>query len=155
MGRTSVKDQEKLGVKGASSLFGVPLRTLQYWIGTDLVTPKEYNKRPGYPTILSVWDLLTIGVICDLRSKGASLQAVREAIQYIKERGNEIYERRLFVTEKDVLDCGSLAEMSAKEKTRIISLVKQRGQLFFIDLREIKQKVSRELKREKIGVSLT
>jgi len=155
MGRTSVKDQEKLGVKGASSLFGVPLRTLQYWIGTDLVTPKEYNKRSGYPTILSVWDLLTIGVICDLRSKECSLQGVRKAIEYIKERGDEIYERRLFVTEKDILDSGSLAEMSAKEKTRIISLVRQQGQMFFVDLRQIKRRINKELKREKIKVSLT
>ncbi len=155
MGRTSVKGQEKLGVKGASSLFGVPLRTLQYWIGTNLVVPKEYNKRSGYPTILSVWDLLTIGVICDLRSKGCSLQGVRKAIQYIKERGDEIYERRLFVTEEDVLDCGSLAGMSDQEKTRIISLVKQRGQLFFIDLSKIKRRVNKELKKEKVEVSLT
>ena len=155
MGRISVKDQEKLGVKGASSLFGVPLRTLQYWVATNLVIPKEYNKRPGYPTILSVWNLLTIGVICDLRSKGCSLQGVRRAIEYIGKMGSKIYERKLFVTEEDVLDCGSLAEMSAKEKTRIISLVKQQGQMFFVDLRQIKRRVNKELKREKIEVSLT
>lgn len=155
MGRKSVKDQEKLGVRGASSLFRVPLRTLQYWIGTNLVIPKEYNKRSGYPTILSVWDLLTIGVICDLRSKGCSLQGVRKAIEYIGKMGSEIYERKLFVTEKDVLDCGSLAEMSTKEKTKIISLVKQQGQMFFVDLRQIKLRVEKELKRERTKVSLT
>jgi len=154
MGRTSVKDQEKLGAKGASGLFGVPLRTLQYWIQTDLVIPKEYNKRSGYPTILSVWDLLTIGVICDLRSKGCSLQGVRKAIEYIGKMGSKIYERKLFVTEKDVLDCGSLAEMSTKEKTRIISLVREQGQMFFCDLRQIKRRINKELKREKIRVSL-
>ena len=93
----SVKEQGKLGVRMASELFGIPIRTLQYWIKIGWVVPKEYRKGYGHPTILSTGDLLRIGVMAELRARGCGLQRTREAIKYIEERGNEIYERRLFV----------------------------------------------------------
>lgn len=155
MGRTSMQEQDKLGVQIASDLFRIPLRTLQYWIGTDLISPQEYKRCSGCPTVLSPWDLLAIGVICELRSKGATLQAVRQAVKYLKKMGSQIYERKLVVTEEDIRDYGSLAKLNEEEKTKIISLVEQQGQMFFVDLGKIRQKINRELKKKRgIKVSL-
>ena len=151
-GRT--ESPEQLKVTKIARLFGIKARTLYKWIETDLIKPVLYTRRNGSVIILSYWNVLEIAVIVELRSKGASLQAVRKAVEYIRKMGNEIYERRLFVTKKDIRDYGSLSKMNGKEKSRVISLVREQGQLFFLDLRQIKQKVNKELKREKIEVSL-
>lgn len=145
----------RLTVKKIANLFGIPIRTLQYWIESGLIKPVERTGRRGSLIVLSYWNLLEVAVMLELRAKGCSLQGVRKAVEYIRKMGNEIYERRLFVTEKDIRDYGSLSKMNGKEKTRIISLVKQQGQMFFVDLRQIKRRINKELKRGKIEVSLT
>lgn len=155
MPKGRIESPEQLKVRKIARLFGIKARTLYKWIETDLIKPVLYTRRMGSLIILSYWNVLEIAVIVELRSKGASLQAVRKAVEYIRKMGNEIYERRLFLTEKDIRDYGSLSKMNGKEKTRVISLVKQEGQMFFVDLREIKQRINKDLKREKIEVSLT
>ena len=144
----------RLTVRKIANLSGIHIRTLQYWIESGLIKPVERTGQRGSLIVLSYWNLLEVAVMLELRAKGCSLQGVRKAVEYIRKMGNEIYERRLFVTEKDILDSGSVAEMNGKEKTRIISLVKQQGQMFFVDLRQIKRRINKELKREKIKVSL-
>lgn len=152
-GRT--ESPEKLKVRKIARLFGIKARTLYLWIETDLIKPVLYTRRGGSVIILSYWNVLEIGVIVELRSKGASLQAVRKAVEYIEKMGSKVYERKLVVTEGDIRDYGSLSKMNGKEKATIISLVEQQGQMFFVDLRQIKLRVNKELKREKIRVSLT
>ncbi|MBA7491097.1 hypothetical protein ES702_01642 [subsurface metagenome] len=145
----------RLTVRKISNLSGIHIRTLQYWIESGLIKPVERTGQRGSLIVLSYWNLLEVAVMLELRAKGCSLQGVRKAVEYIRKMGNEIYGRRLFVTERDILDSGSLAEMKGKEKTRIISLVRQQGQMFFVDLRQIKRRINKELKREKIKVSST
>ncbi len=144
-----------LTVKKIASMLGVCERTLQYWIETQLIKPSIYTKKRGSPILLSYWNLLEIAVVHDLRIKGCSLQGVRKAVQYIRRStGHEIWERKLFITEKDIFDCGPLTKANSEEKTKIISLIKNQGQMFFIDLVEIRKKVNKEIRKEKVEVSL-
>lgn len=146
MSRVRTEDPKQLTVQKVSNLFEIPERTLQYWIETGLIQPALYTGQRGKTIILSHWNLLETAVILELRARGASLQAVRKAVDYIKDRmDSKIYERRLFVTEKDIRDSGSLSKMNGRDKARIISLVEQQGQMFFINLKQIKQRVEREL----------
>lgn len=155
MPRGRTESPEQLKVRKIARLFGIKARTLYKWIETDLIEPVLYTRRGGSLIMLSYWNVLEIGVIIELRSKGCSLQGIRKAIEYIGKTGKKIYERRLIVTNRDILDYGSLSKMNGKEKTTIISLVEQQGQMFFVDLRRVKQKINRELRREKVEVSLT
>jgi DNA-binding transcriptional MerR regulator len=155
MSRIRIEDPKQLTVRKISNLFEIPERTLQYWIETGLIKPVLHTGRRGSMIILSYWNLLETAVILELRSKGCSLQGVRKAVEYIQRNlDSKIYDRRLIVTEKDILDYGSLSKINDKEKTRIISLVEQQGQMFFINLKQLRRKINKELKEEKIGFSL-
>jgi len=137
----------------AARILGVVLRTLQYWIATGLIKPALYPGGYGSSVVLSYWNLLELGVIDELRQRGCPVQRVRKAVAYIEKMGSKIYERKLVVTEKDILDYGNLAKMNGKEKSRIISLVEHRGQMYFVNLKDVKQKVNRGLKVKKIALS--
>ena len=120
----SVEQQGKLGVKIASRLFGVPIRTLQYWIKTALIIPQEYRKGHGHPTILSSEDLLRIAVITELRSRGCSMQRIRKTYECLNDKSNTI------------------------------SLIGKCGQVFSVDLKRMKQKLNQQLRDKERGLCL-
>jgi len=151
MAKLKIPRNDGLTTPETARILGVVLRTLQYWIATGLIKPALYPGGYGSSVILSYWNLLELGLIVELRSKGCSVQAIRRAIGYAGRMGLRLFERKLVVTEKDILDYGSL--ISEKEKSRIISLVEDQGQLFFVNLKEVKQKINRELKAKNIALS--
>jgi len=151
MAKLKISGNDGLTTPETARILGVVLRTLQYWIATGLIKPALYPGGYGSSVVLSYWNLLELGVIDGLRSRGCSIQAIRRAIEYIERMGAKVYERKLVITPKDILDYGPL--ISEKEKSKIISLVEERGQLFLIDLRGIREGVDKKLRAKNIALS--
>jgi DNA-binding transcriptional MerR regulator len=71
----------------ACKIVGITYRQLDYWTRTDLVTPSlQEATGSGSQRLYSFNDLLQLKVIKSLTDAGASLQKVRQAIDYV--RGN-------------------------------------------------------------------
>jgi len=70
----------------ACKIVGITYRQLDYWTRTDLVTPSlQEATGSGSQRLYSFNDLLQLKVIKSLTDAGASLQKVRQAIDYVGE----------------------------------------------------------------------
>ena len=68
---------------------GITARQLQWWDERGLVVPRKQGHRRLY----SLDDVVEIAVICDLRSRGFSLQRVRKVVKFLqKEFGRRLVE---------------------------------------------------------------
>ena len=61
-------------------LTGITARQLQWWDERGIVVPA----RQGHRRIYSFEDLMEVAVICELRSKGFSLQRMRKVIRFLQ-----------------------------------------------------------------------
>jgi DNA-binding transcriptional MerR regulator len=80
---------QSTGYRGpqACKIVGVTYRQLDYWTRTGLITPSlQPAQGSGTQRLYSFNDLLQLKVIKSLTDAGASLQKVRQAIEYV--RGN-------------------------------------------------------------------
>lgn len=81
----------------AEEVIGVPQRTISKWIETGLLDVEKKGR--GYPYELSMADLLQASTIRNLREQGASMQAVRPAIEQLREYGIDDWQSQwLFVS---------------------------------------------------------
>ena len=70
----------------ACKIVGVTYRQLDYWTRTELITPSlRAAQGSGTQRLYSFNDLLQLKVIKSLTDAGASLQKVRQAIEYVRE----------------------------------------------------------------------
>jgi DNA-binding transcriptional MerR regulator len=70
-------------------LTGITARQLQWWDERRIVVPA----RQGHRRIYSFADVTEVAVICELRSKGFSLQRVRKVVRFLqKEFGKRLAE---------------------------------------------------------------
>jgi DNA-binding transcriptional MerR regulator len=70
-------------------LTGITARQLQWWDERRIVVPE----RQGHRRIYSFADVTEVAVICELRSKGFSLQGVRKVVRFLqKEFGKRLAE---------------------------------------------------------------
>jgi DNA-binding transcriptional MerR regulator len=79
---------EQTGYRGpqACKIVGITYRQLDYWTRTGLVTPSiQPATGSGSQRLYSFNDLLQLRVIKSLTDAGASLQKVRQAIDYVRE----------------------------------------------------------------------
>ncbi|HEX3327737.1 MAG TPA: MerR family transcriptional regulator [Actinomycetota bacterium] len=78
---------DEAGYRGpqACKIVGITYRQLDYWTRTGLVTPsKQGAQGSGTQRLYSFNDLLQLKVIKSLTDAGASLQKVRQALDYVK-----------------------------------------------------------------------
>ncbi len=69
----------------ACTIVGITYRQLDYWTRTGLVQPTvQMAKGSGTQRLYSFNDLLQLKVIKSLTDAGASLQKVRQALDYVK-----------------------------------------------------------------------
>ena len=61
-------------------LTGITARQLQWWDERGLVVPA----RQGHRRIYSFEDVMEVAVICELRSKGFSLQRMRKVVRFLQ-----------------------------------------------------------------------
>ncbi len=72
--------QETFTSQDVIRLTGITARQLQWWDERGIVVPA----RQGHRRIYSFEDLTEVAVICELRSKGFSLQRMRKVVRFLQ-----------------------------------------------------------------------
>ena len=86
-----------------TEITGISLRQLQWWDERGIVVPA----RDGHKRIYSLDDLAEIAVICELRSRGFSLQKIRRVIRFLqRELGKRLVETIRAASEYHLLTDG-------------------------------------------------
>jgi DNA-binding transcriptional MerR regulator len=78
---------DEVGYRGpqACKVVGITYRQLDYWTRTGLVTPSiRQADGSGTQRLYSFNDLLQLKVVKELTDAGASLQKVRQSIEYVR-----------------------------------------------------------------------
>jgi DNA-binding transcriptional MerR regulator len=79
---------DEAGYRGpqACKIVGITYRQLDYWTRTKLVTPSiKQADGSGTQRLYSFNDLLQLKVVKELTDAGASLQKVRQSIEYVRD----------------------------------------------------------------------
>ena len=72
--------QESFTSQDVIRLTGITARQLQWWDERGIVVPA----RQGHRRVYSFEDLTEVAVICELRSKGFSLQRMRKVVRFLQ-----------------------------------------------------------------------
>ena len=106
---------ETSGYRGPQTckVVGITYRRLDYWTRTGLVTPSVQEATgSGSQRLYSFNDLLQLKVIKSLTDAGASLQKVRQAIEYVRNHLDDDWSKVTIVTDGGgVYACTSDAEV--------------------------------------------
>ncbi|HZA40415.1 MAG TPA: MerR family transcriptional regulator [Actinomycetota bacterium] len=93
---------ENGGYRGPQTcnIVGITYRQLDYWTRTGLVTPSVQEATgSGSQRLYSFNDLLQLKVIKSLTDAGASLQKVRQAIDYVRDNLDDDWSKVTIVTD--------------------------------------------------------
>ena len=108
-------EQSEVGYRGpqACKIVDITYRQLDYWTRTGLVSPTvQPAKGSGTQRLYSFNDLLQLKVIKGLTDAGASLQKVRQAIDYVRENLADDWSKVTIVADgSGVYACTSDAEV--------------------------------------------
>jgi DNA-binding transcriptional MerR regulator len=106
---------EERGYRGPQTckIVGITYRQLDYWTRTGLVEPSiQAATGSGSQRLYSFNDLLQLKVVKSLTDAGASLQKVRQAIDYVRDHLDDDWSRVTIVTDgAGVYACTSDAEV--------------------------------------------
>lgn len=106
---------EEAGYRGPQTckIVGISYRQLDYWTRTNLVVPSlQEAQGSGTQRLYSFNDLLQLRVIKNLTDAGASLQKVRQAIEYVRGHLEDDWSRITIVADGGgVYACTSDAEV--------------------------------------------
>lgn len=83
-------DEGRRGYRGPAvcRVVGITYRQLDYWATTELVEPSVREAvGSGSQRLYSFEDIVTLKVIKRLLDAGVSLQRIRKAIEYVRDRG--------------------------------------------------------------------
>lgn len=94
-------------------IVGISYRQLDYWTRTELVEPSiQPAQGSGTQRLYSFNDLLQLKLIKSLTDAGASLQKVRQAIEYVRAHVNDDWSKVTIVADgSGVYACTSDAEV--------------------------------------------
>ena len=97
----------------ACKIVGITYRQLDYWTRTGLLTPTIWAAAgSGIQRLFSFNDLLQLKVIKSLTDAGASLQKVRQAIDYVRENLSDDWAKLTIATDGNgVYACTSDSEV--------------------------------------------
>lgn len=108
-------DTAEVGYRGPHTckIVGISYRQLDYWTRTGLVAPSVRSAQgSGTQRLYSFNDLLQLKLIKSLTDAGASLQKVRQAIEYVKDHVDDDWSKVTIVAdESGVYACTSDAEV--------------------------------------------
>jgi DNA-binding transcriptional MerR regulator len=106
---------EEVGYRGPQTckIVGISYRQLDYWTRTNLVVPSlQEAQGSGTQRLYSFNDLLQLRVIKNLTDAGASLQKVRQAIEYVRDHLEDDWSKITIVADGGgVYACTSDAEV--------------------------------------------
>jgi DNA-binding transcriptional MerR regulator len=92
----------EVGYRGPQTckIVGITYRQLDYWTRTELVTPSlQEAQGSGTQRLYSFNDLLQLKVIKGLSDTGASLQKIRQAIEYVRNHVDDDWSKVTIVTD--------------------------------------------------------
>lgn len=105
----------EVGYRGPHTckIVGISYRQLDYWTRTGLVAPSiQPAQGSGTQRLYSFNDLLQLKLIKSLTDAGASLQKVRQAIEYVKDHVDDDWSKVTIVADgSGVYACTSDAEV--------------------------------------------
>lgn len=137
------EDAGKLGGQRFTStdvidLTGITARQLQWWDERKIVVPE----RRGRNRVYSIDDLAEVAVICELRTKGFSLQRVRQVMRYLqRELGKRLVETVTSGSEYHLLTDGKRIYLENSERQIVDLLKNSRQPLLSICLTDAVQEV--------------
>lgn len=106
---------QEAGYRGPQTckIVGITYRQLDYWTRTGLVSPSlQPAQGSGTQRLYSFNDLLQLKVIKSLNDAGASLQKVRQAIEYVRDHLDDDWSKVTIVTDgSGVYACTTDAEV--------------------------------------------
>ncbi len=140
--------QKSFTSKDVVILTGITPRQLQWWDERRIVTPE----RQGHRRLYSMEDLAEIAVICELRSRGFSLQRVRKVMRFLqREFSKRLAETVSQSSEYHLLTDGSHLYLETSPRQIIDIFKNARQPMFDICLsdtvREVRAVVNGEKKR--------
>jgi DNA-binding transcriptional MerR regulator len=118
-------DEGPAGYRGPAvcDIVGISYRQLDYWTTTGLVTPSVRDAEgSGSQRLYSFEDVIQLKVIKKLLDTGVSLQRIRTAMEFVRERGLSLRNVTLLSDGKQVY--------ALDDQRQIIDLI-QRGQGVF------------------------
>jgi DNA-binding transcriptional MerR regulator len=135
--------QESFTSQDVIRLTGITARQLQWWDERGIVAPA----RQGHRRVYSFEDLTEVAVICELRSKGFSLQRVRRVVRFLqKEFSKRLAETVSGSSSYHLLTDGSTLYLETSPQQIVDILKSSRQPMFAICLsdtvRQVKAVVS-------------
>jgi DNA-binding transcriptional MerR regulator len=116
--------QDRFTSKEVVALTGISARQLQWWDERAIVKPA----REGHRRLYSIQHLTEVGVICELRRKGFSLQGVRKVMRFLdKEFGRGLADIVDSDSEFHLLTDGSRLYLETSEH-QIVDILKNSAQ---------------------------
>ncbi len=134
---------EGFGVLQASRLTGCTSHQLRYWDQIGLVRPsiQSTGGRPGVRRLYSFRDLVALKVVKALLEGGMSLQKVRRAYKYLRDKAG--LEEHLAGI-KLITDGQSIFEV-ARNDGEVLDALRQGQMAFFLALDEITRKLDKSV----------
>jgi DNA-binding transcriptional MerR regulator len=117
----TAKKRDSFSAVEASRIADVPYGSLDYWARTKLVIPSiaEANGT-GTERRYDFKDLLALRAVKELRQRGISTQALRQAVEYVREVRHPLSECRFLAIGKTII--------WVKAEDEIVSVARNPGQ---------------------------
>lgn len=131
------------------AMTGITPRQLQWWDERGIVKPA----RDGHRRLYSFEDIAEISVICELRSRGFSLQRVRKVMRWIqKEMGRRLVEVTAANSEIHLLTDGKHIFLEDSERGVIDVLKNSRQPLLAVCLSDAVERVRGEMRSQGLTI---
>jgi len=138
--------QESFTSRDIIRLTGITARQLQWWDERGIVVPS----RQGHRRIYSFEDLTEVAVICELRSKGFSLQRMRKVVRFLqKEFSKRLAETVTASSSYHLLTDGSTLYVETSPQQIVDILKNSRQPMFAICLSDTVRQVKAVLSGRK------
>src|SRR5215467_8700387 len=129
-------------------LTGITARQLQWWDEKGIVVPTREGRRRIY----SFADVTEVAVICELRSKGFSLQRVRKVVRFLqKEFGKRLAETVSGSPSYHLLTDGRSLYLETSPQQIVDILKNSRQPMFAVCLSDTVRQVRADIHRSKKG----
>jgi DNA-binding transcriptional MerR regulator len=144
--------QQPFTSRDVVSLTGITLRQLQWWDERRIVVPSREGRRRLY----SMEDLAEVAVICELRSRGFSLQRVRKVMRFLqREFGKRLAEIVSGNCEYHLLTDGKTLYLETSPRQIVDILKNSRQPMLTICLSDTVRQVRAEIRAKKSSPSMS
>jgi DNA-binding transcriptional MerR regulator len=138
--------QQQFTSRDVISLTSITARQLQWWDERHIVVPA----REGHRRLYSMEDLAEVAVICELRSRGFSLQRVRKVMRFLqKEFSKRLAETVSGTSEYHLLTDGKTLYLETSPRQIVDILKNARQPMLTICLSDTVRQVRAEIRAKK------